>query len=54
MCRATLLHCCSAEHLCPLGSHSECVGLLWPCPLVVPPQGVGGTAVAQTELFHPW
>lgn len=48
------LHCCGAQHLCPPGSYVEqAIGLLWPCPLVVPPQGVGGTAVAQTELFHP-
>lgn len=44
------LHCCSAERLSLWAAmHS----LLWPCSLVVPPQGMGGTVVAWPRAFSP-
>lgn len=44
------LHCCSAERL---SLWAAMHGLLWPCPLVVPPQGMGGTVVAWPRAFSP-
>lgn len=46
------LHCCSAERL-SLWAAMQSVGLLWPCPLVVPPQGMSGTVVAGPRAFSP-